>query len=158
METMNYKGYQGSVETSLEDGVLHGKLLFVNDLVTYEAETLSGLKTAFEESVEDYLATCAEIGKEPDQTFSGQFNVRIGADLHRQAAIRATRDEVKLNAVVVAALQKYLEQTEIVHQHHHQHDHQISINLQMDQVATAVATAKQQFQLIEFPYERRVYS
>ncbi len=41
-----YKGYQGSVETSIEDGVFHGKILFINDLVTYEAHALKALKKA----------------------------------------------------------------------------------------------------------------
>ena len=155
MEMMQFKGYQGSVEVSLDDGILHGKLLFVNDLVTYEAETLAELRTAFEESVNDYLETCAEIGKEPEQAFSGQFNVRVGADLHRLAAIRAARDDIKLNAVVVAALEQYLDDSvQVVHQHHHKHDHQISVHMEMDQFATAVATAQQPYQVIDFNHER----
>ena len=48
METYTYKGYQGSVETSIEDGVLHGKIMFINDLVTYEATTLKALEKQFE--------------------------------------------------------------------------------------------------------------
>lgn len=155
MEIMQYKGYQGSVETSVEDGVLHGKLLFVNDLVTYEAETLAGLRAAFEESVDDYLETCAAIGKAPEQAFSGQFNVRVGADLHRRAAARAARDDMKLNAVVVKALEQYLmDAVEVVHQHHHRHDHQVSVQLEMNQFATAVATAQQPYQVIDFNHER----
>ena len=46
METYTYKGYQGSVETSIEDGVLHGKIMFINDLVTYEATTLKALENS----------------------------------------------------------------------------------------------------------------
>lgn len=34
---------------------------------------------------EDYLATCAELGKEPDETHKGSFNLRIPPELHRQA-------------------------------------------------------------------------
>ena len=53
---LEYKGYYGSVEVSLDDNVLRGKILFVSDLVTYEADSVNGLRTAFEESVDDYSA------------------------------------------------------------------------------------------------------
>ena len=46
-----HNGYIGSIETSVEDDCLFGKLLFVRELVTYEAQTISGLKSEFEASV-----------------------------------------------------------------------------------------------------------
>jgi hypothetical protein len=45
-KTFSYKGFCGSKEISLEDDCLFGKILFVNDLVTYEAESPSALKKA----------------------------------------------------------------------------------------------------------------
>ena len=58
MNTMEYKEYQGSVEIDLETNMLFGKILFVNDLVTYEAKTVAALRKAFQEAVDDYLDTC----------------------------------------------------------------------------------------------------
>lgn len=52
-----FKGYQGTVEVSIDDGVLFGKIANINDLVTYEADTVAGLRKAFEEAVADYIAT-----------------------------------------------------------------------------------------------------
>ena len=54
---LKYKGYIGSVEFSKEDAVLHGKIIGINDLVTYEANCVVELKKAFIDSVEDYLET-----------------------------------------------------------------------------------------------------
>ena len=54
---LKYKGYFGSVETSLDDMVLHGKIECIADVITYEADSLPGLKEAFEEAVDDYLET-----------------------------------------------------------------------------------------------------
>jgi predicted HicB family RNase H-like nuclease len=59
---LSYLGYQGSAEVSLEDDCLCGKLLFISDLVTYEAQTVPGLRKAFEQAVEFYLEKCAEMG------------------------------------------------------------------------------------------------
>lgn len=63
---MQYKGFCGSADVSLEDGVLYGKIEYINDLVTYEAVTISELKTAFHAAVDDYLETCEMIGKVPE--------------------------------------------------------------------------------------------
>lgn len=56
-ETFDYKGYQGSVEFSQADGVFNGKLLAIDDLVTYEGVSREALEQAFREAVEDYLIT-----------------------------------------------------------------------------------------------------
>ncbi|MEI6436548.1 MAG: toxin-antitoxin system HicB family antitoxin, partial [Bacteroidota bacterium] len=43
--------------------------------MTFESDNAPGLKKAFEESVDDYLAFCKEKGVKPDKTFKGSFNV-----------------------------------------------------------------------------------
>ena len=55
MIMLEFKGYQGSVEVSIGDGVLFGKITNINDLVTYEADTVAGLRKAFEDAVDDYI-------------------------------------------------------------------------------------------------------
>ena len=91
--------------------MLHGKILFINGLVTYEATTLKALKKQFESAVNDYLASCKELDKEPDKTLTGQFNVRVGEVLHRRIALKALQTDASINAVVVAALTAYLNET-----------------------------------------------
>lgn len=51
---LTYNDFIGSIEWNAKDKVWHGKFLDISDLVTYEAETLEGLKAAFETEVEDY--------------------------------------------------------------------------------------------------------
>jgi predicted HicB family RNase H-like nuclease len=111
---LDYKGYIGSVEYSEEDEVLHGRLEFIRDLVTYEATDAKGLKQAFHEAVDDYLALCAEQGRKPDVPLKGSFNVRPGRDLHRRAMIVARRKGLNLNAVVSEALRRYLDREDQV--------------------------------------------
>lgn len=108
MELLSYKGYTGSIEASLTDNVLHGKILFVNDLVTYEADNIPQLKAEFEAAVNDYLETCALIGKVPQKSCSGQFNVRVTPELHGLAQQRAAEEGTSLNAVTASALESYL--------------------------------------------------
>ena len=103
---LSYKGYFGSVEVSLEDNILHGKVQCINDIVTYEAETLDGLKAAFEEAVADYLETCEQLGKSPDKPMSGTFNIRFGRDLHKKAFLAAIANNTTLNDYVRKAIEE----------------------------------------------------
>lgn len=105
---LTYKGYHGSVEVSLEDDCLHGKLLFINDLVTYEADRPAALQSAFESSVDNYLETCEAEGIPADRPFSGTFNVRTSAEQHRALAIVAASRGTSLNDIVKESFDAYL--------------------------------------------------
>jgi predicted HicB family RNase H-like nuclease len=78
-------------------------------LVTYEADSIAGLKQAFKESVDDYIETCAEIGKDPDKPMSGSLNVRIGQELHKKVHLKSKELDVSLNEVFKIALENYFE-------------------------------------------------
>lgn len=58
---LEYKGFHGRVEFSAEDKVFHGKLDFINDLVTFEAVTMEALEKEFRTAVDDYIQTCREL-------------------------------------------------------------------------------------------------
>jgi len=64
---MRYKGYTAIFEADEEDGVLHGRVADIRDVVTFESETLEGLEREFRTSVDVYLDWCAERGKEPNR-------------------------------------------------------------------------------------------
>ncbi|MBL8536779.1 MAG: type II toxin-antitoxin system HicB family antitoxin [Hyphomonadaceae bacterium] len=108
MTHLEYKGYVGVADLSEADGVFHGKLANIRDLVTFESATAEGLIKAFHEAVDDYLADCAAEGREPDRPFKGQFNVRTRPELHRAYAQLAARKGKSLNEVVTDALESAL--------------------------------------------------
>lgn len=103
---LSYRDYFGSAEVSHEDQCLVGQVLYIDDLVMYEGENYEELSQAFERSVDDYLELCAQIGKAPQKTYSGTFNVRIGAELHSRAARSALRAGISLNDYVREAIKK----------------------------------------------------
>lgn len=123
-KTFEYKGYMGSTEISADDMVLYGKILYVNDVVTYQGDTMAELKAAFEESVDDYLETCELLGKQPDKPLKGSFNVRIGPELHKAAARFASQAGVSLNDLMKSAIEEKLG-TKVEH-HHHTHYHTVT--------------------------------
>ena len=101
---MTYKGYIATVHYSDEDKVFFGKIHGINDLITFEGESARSLSTEFHKAVEDYLKTCKALGKSPDKTFNGVFNIRTGKDLHRKAALLAEKHHISLNDLVKTAL------------------------------------------------------
>lgn len=116
--TKKYRDYIGSVEVSVEDNVLHGKILHIRDMVTYEADSPQGLQAAFEEAVDEYMADCVELGKAPNKPFSGTFNVRVGEALHRESVIKAAECGINLNEFVARALRDKVEGFEGQEVHH----------------------------------------
>ena len=108
MNILKYKDYEGTAELDITRGICRGKILFINDLVTYEAVLPSDLQKEFEAAVDDYFLTCTELGREPQKSLKGQFNVRIPPALHKAAILRALADGVFLNDVTVRALEAYV--------------------------------------------------
>jgi predicted HicB family RNase H-like nuclease len=104
-DLLTYKGYFGSARYSAADEVFYGKLEGIDDLVNYEGTSVKELIKAFREAVEDYLETCQKIGKEPNKTYKGSFNVRVPAEMHREAAIYAASKDISLNDFVKTAIQ-----------------------------------------------------
>ncbi len=107
---LRYKDFVGTVQYNADDKVFHGKLAFITDLVTFEGTSVSELETAFVEAVDDYLELCETVGKKPEKSFTGSFNVRMKPELHRQVAITSLQKGMSLNQVVVDAVRQYVGQ------------------------------------------------
>jgi predicted HicB family RNase H-like nuclease len=107
---MEYKGYIGKVEFDPDARILHGEVMGIRDVVTFQGETVDEVEQAFQQSVDDYLAFCKERGEQPDKPCSGQFVVRLDSALHRKANILATASGKSLNAWVAECLDREVRQ------------------------------------------------
>jgi len=107
-QTLQYKGYDGSVLYSAEDRLLHGKILGIRDTVIYDGTDVVTLETNFKGAVDEYLEFCRAEGRTPNKPYKGSINVRLREDLHLRAARLAEEKNLKLNAIVNQALQEYL--------------------------------------------------
>jgi predicted HicB family RNase H-like nuclease len=97
MSVMSYKNYSARVDYDDEDGVLHGRIAGIPDVVSFHAKSVEELKAAFQEAVDDYIATCAKIGKKPQKSYSGQMMLRIDPTVHASAAMAAELSGKSLN-------------------------------------------------------------
>jgi predicted HicB family RNase H-like nuclease len=110
-----YKGYIGSLEFDSNDKILHGKILFIRDIITYEADSANDIENAFHEAVDDYLEDCKFLGVDPDKSLSGTFNVRVSPELHKEISKKSTLLDISLNQYVSQALEYYVHHGEEIH-------------------------------------------
>lgn len=103
---LHYKDYIGSIEFSEDDAVFHGKVVGIKPLISFEGDSVSSILDDFHSSVDEYLDFCAKNNVQPEKPFKGSFNVRIGADLHRKAALTASAKGVSLNTLVEDAIRQ----------------------------------------------------
>jgi predicted HicB family RNase H-like nuclease len=97
INVLEYNGYQATVEFDADDEVFFGHLAGISDVIGFHGTTVSELKAAFHESVDDYLAFCKEIGKEPNKPYSGKVMFRIDPQVHAKAALAAQLKGISLN-------------------------------------------------------------
>lgn len=106
--TIEYKGYIGTVEFSEADALLYGKVIGIRSLISYEGSSAKELLEDFREAVDDYLALCEAEGMEPERAYKGTFNVRVDPELHKESALYASAHQMTLNSVVETALRKFV--------------------------------------------------
>jgi predicted HicB family RNase H-like nuclease len=101
---MEYKGYLSRIEFDDEANIFHGEVINIREVITFQGKSVDELRKAFEDSVEDYLAFCAERGEEPDKPFSGRFTVRLSPEQHRKVILAAEKAGKDIEVWVEEAL------------------------------------------------------
>jgi len=98
MNVMHYKDYSANIEYSAEDGCFVGHIAGIHDVVGFHGESVSQLKAAFKEAVDDYLETCKKLNRPPQTSHSGKLMLRIDPVIHAKVAMRAEAEGKSLNA------------------------------------------------------------
>src|ERR1035437_3661034 len=99
-DILNYKEFIGSVHFSADDNVFYGKIEGINDLITFEGETVKELTDAFQYVVDEHIKDCEAEETEPEKSYKGSFNVRLTPDLHRKIALSAKMRGESINKFV----------------------------------------------------------
>lgn len=97
MNVINYKGYAAAVEFDADDLILTGKIAGINDTIGFHGSTPEELVAAFHEAVDDYVDTCAALGKEPERPYSGKVMLRVDPRVHANVALAAQLSGKSIN-------------------------------------------------------------
>jgi predicted HicB family RNase H-like nuclease len=68
-KVQNYRGYAAAIEFDAEDELFTGRIAGIADIIGFHADNVAGIKAAFHDAVDDYLALCAQTGK-PAENFA----------------------------------------------------------------------------------------
>ena len=106
MNTMTHRGYAAHIEYSEEDQAFVGHIAGIRDVVGFHGESVQELRAAFIEAVDDYLETCAKLGRSPQKPYSGKIMLRVDPAIHARAAAAAEAQGKSLNAWAQELLQR----------------------------------------------------
>lgn len=107
--TIEYKGYVGSIEFSEDDAVFFGKVQGIRSLISYEGTNAVELISDFHGAVDAYLEMCEKEGSSPETPYKGSLNIRFkDKSIHRRAAIYALNHQQSLNSLIEEAVAEKL--------------------------------------------------
>ena len=109
IDVLTYKGFIGSVRFSAQDDVFFGKIEGINDLITFEGNSVKELKDAFCYVVDAHIRDCENEIIPVEKSYKGSFNLRLTPELHRKASIAAKTHGSTLNSFVRKAIEEKLE-------------------------------------------------
>lgn len=110
---MEYKGYLGHADFDSESNVFHGEVINIRDVITFQGKTVKELCKAFNDSIEDYLAFCADRGEEPEKPFSGRFTIRLSPEEHRKIIFAAEKNRKSIDSWVTEVLSQSARAVEV---------------------------------------------
>ena len=94
---MNYKGFRAKIEFSADDNVFIGRLIGIDDIVMFEAETVEGLNKSLQEAVDFHIEVCEKTGKHIKKSYSGKLLFRLPNQLHAKIAEAASAKGKSIN-------------------------------------------------------------
>ena len=97
MNAMTYKGYAARVEYDARDEVFVGRVLGIEDRITFHGATVAQLRRDFRAAVEHYLADCAARKRVPQKPYAGKILLRVAPEVHARAALTAEAQGKSLN-------------------------------------------------------------
>lgn len=95
--TMTYRGYTASMEFDPDDNILAGRVLDIDDIISFHGESVAEFARAFHEAVDDYVAACDKLGQAPEKPASGRLMLRVDPVVHAAAIKAAAHTGQSLN-------------------------------------------------------------
>jgi len=97
MNAMKYKGYTARMDFDAEDNILVGKVLGIEDVIVFHAESVHEFQAAFHTAIDDYIAACEKLKQKPEKPASGRLMLRVNPQVHAAALRKAAHAGQSLN-------------------------------------------------------------
>jgi predicted HicB family RNase H-like nuclease len=106
---LKYKGFLGKVIYDDEAKILHGEVVGINDVVTFQAKDADSIEDEFKASVDDYLEFCESEGKDPERPVSGETRIRMGEERHLIVSKISQAKDLSMNDWLNEAIDEKIE-------------------------------------------------
>ncbi|MDQ7787273.1 MAG: type II toxin-antitoxin system HicB family antitoxin [Thermodesulfovibrionales bacterium] len=103
---MTYKGYVARVDFDPRDAIFTGKILGIEDSITFHGATVKELRTDFEAAINHYIADCTATGRKPFKPASGKLMLRVSPETHARVLTTAKASGKSLNQWAAEVLDK----------------------------------------------------
>ena len=103
---ITHRGYIGRIEFDSRDNIFTGKVLGIEDSITFHGTTVKKLRADFEAAVNHYISDCATMGRKPFKPASGKLMLRISPETHAKALTIAKASGKSLNQWAAEVLDK----------------------------------------------------
>jgi len=106
---LKYKNFLGKVTYDDDAKILHGEVIGLNDVITFQAKDTNTIEKEFKASINDYLAFCKEEGREPQKSVSGETRIRMGEERHLLVSKVSQAKDISMNDWLNEAIDEKIE-------------------------------------------------
>ena len=97
MNSMSYNGYTARMEFDAEDKIIVGRVIDIDDIITFHGESVVEFEAAFKAAVDGYIHACEQLGQAAEKPASGRLMLRVSPVVHAAAVKACARSGQSLN-------------------------------------------------------------
>ena len=105
MNHMSYRGYTARMDFDAEDKIIVGRVIDIDDIITFHGASVAEFEAAFNTAVDGYIQACEQLGQAPDKPASGRMMLRVNPVVHAAAVKASARSGQSLNKWAEKVLQ-----------------------------------------------------
>ena len=97
MNHMSYRGYTARMDFDAEDKIIVGRVIDIDDIITFHGVSVAEFEAAFHTAVDGYIHACEQLGQAADKPASGRMMLRVNPVVHAAAVKASARSGQSLN-------------------------------------------------------------
>ena len=97
MNNMTYRGYAAHMDFDTEDKIIVGRVVDIDDIITFHGTSVAEFESAFKTAVDAYIHACEQLGQTADKPASGRLMLRVNPAVHAAAVKASARSGQSLN-------------------------------------------------------------
>ena len=94
---MTYSGYTARMDFDPDDKIIVGRVIDIDDIVTFHGTSVAEFEAAFKTAVDGYIHACEQLGQAADKPASGRLMLRVSPVVHAAAVKASARSGQSLN-------------------------------------------------------------